>query len=94
MARIRTLGSFVRVALRSHHGSFGSSQGGSEVFEPSGQYVVGSSDEIAKHNIDVEVQLFSTSVFGLARVNTNGSLDSSFGGNGTVLTTIQGDEGA
>jgi uncharacterized delta-60 repeat protein len=119
-----------------------SSQSGSAVFESSGQYVIGSSDEIAKHNIDVEVQLFnaggtvaastgpfnysdtttlsnledtagavavqpngqivvagaqynfSTSVFGLARVDTNGSLDSSFGNNGTVLTTIQGDEGA
>jgi uncharacterized delta-60 repeat protein len=119
-----------------------SSQGGSEVFESSGQFVIGSSDEIAKHNIDVEVQLFSaggtlaastgpfnysdttaldnledtagavavqpngqivvagaqynfsTSVFGLARVNTNGSLDSGFGTKGTVLTTIQGDEGA
>ena len=119
-----------------------SSQGGSEVFESSGQYVIGSSDEIAKHNIDVEVQLFnaggalaastgpfnysnttalgnledtagavavqpngqivvagaqynfSTSVFGLARADTSGSLDSSFGNDGTVLTTIQGDEGA
>jgi uncharacterized delta-60 repeat protein len=119
-----------------------SSPGGGGAFESSGQYVVGSTDEIAKHNIDVEVRLFdaggalaastgpfnysstttlsnledtggavavqsngqivvagaqynfSTSVFGLARVNTNGSLDSGFGTKGTVLTTIQGDEGA
>jgi uncharacterized delta-60 repeat protein len=117
-----------------------SSQGGDDVFESNGQYVLASVDEIVKHDIDVEVQLFnangtldvssgpfnysnttaigiredsaaavavqpngqivlaggqynySTSLIGLARVDTNGSLDSSFGTGGTVLTDITGDD--
>jgi uncharacterized delta-60 repeat protein len=34
----------------------------------------------------------STSVFGLARVNADGSLDTTFGSGGAVTTTIQGNE--
>ena len=49
--------------------------------QPNGQAVVGGS-----HFLD-------TSVFGLARVNTNGSLDTTFGTGGTLTTDIQGDEG-
>jgi uncharacterized delta-60 repeat protein len=119
-----------------------SSQGGDDVFEASGQYVLASVDEIVKHDIDVEVQLFnangtlaassgpfnysnttaigiredsaaavavqpngqivlageqynySTSLIGLARVDTNGSLDSTFGNDGTVLTQITGNDSA
>lgn len=36
-----------------------SSQGGPDVFESTGQYVVGSAVGIAKHNVDVEVQVFN-----------------------------------
>lgn len=35
---------------------------------------------------------FNTSIFGLARVNADGSLDTSFGSGGTLTTTFQGDE--
>lgn len=49
--------------------------------QPNGQAVVGGSHYLA------------TSVFGLARVNTNGSLDTTFGNSGTVTTDIQGDDG-
>ena len=46
-----------------------------------GQIVVGGS-----HFLD-------PSVFGLARIDVGGSLDNTFGDYGTVLTTLQGDEG-
>jgi uncharacterized delta-60 repeat protein len=36
----------------------------------------------------------STSVFGLARLDTNGSLDSTFGTAGVLTTSFQGDDGA
>jgi len=35
----------------------------------------------------------ATSVFGLARVNADGTLDSAFGSGGTLTTTFNGDEG-
>ena len=35
-----------------------------------------------------------TSVFGLARLDTNGSLDSTFGSTGVLTTSFQGDDGA
>jgi len=35
---------------------------------------------------------FSTEVFGLARLNSNGSLDTSFGSGGTVTTSFQSDD--
>ncbi len=37
---------------------------------------------------------FSTSVFGLARVNASGSLDTTFGNGGTLTTSIQGGDSA
>ena len=37
--------------------------------------------------------LLATSVFGLARVNPDGTLDSAFGSGGTLTTTFNGDEG-
>jgi hypothetical protein len=36
----------------------------------------------------------ATSVFGLARVNANGTLDASFGAGGTLTTSFNGDDGA
>ena len=36
----------------------------------------------------------STSVFGLARVNASGSLDTTFGNAGTLTTSIQGGDSA
>ncbi len=118
-----------------------SSHGGNAAFLASGQYVLGNSVGVAKHDVDIQVQQFnadgslavaspafdfsgatgldqardsagavaiqpngqtvvagahflSTSPIGVARVNTNGSLDAGFGSGGTVTTTIQGDEGA
>jgi uncharacterized delta-60 repeat protein len=47
---------------------------------PDGQVVVGGS------------QFYSTSVLGLALLNTNGSLDQAFGSGGAVTTTINGNE--
>lgn len=35
-----------------------------------------------------------TSVFGLARLDTNGSLDSTFASTGVLTTSFQGDDGA
>jgi uncharacterized delta-60 repeat protein len=119
-----------------------SSQGGDDVFESNGEYVIASVVGIVKHDYDVEAQLFnangslaassgpfnysdttaigiredgvtavavqpngqivltggqynySTSLIGLARVDANGSLDSTFGSGGTVLTEITGNDSA
>jgi uncharacterized delta-60 repeat protein len=118
-----------------------SSHGGSAAFLASGQYVLGNSVGVAKHDVDIQVQRFNadgslaaaspafdfsgatgldqasdsagavaiqpngqivvagahflgTSPIGVARVNTDGSLDASFGSGGTLTTTIQGDDGA
>ncbi len=49
--------------------------------EPNGQVVFGGS------------HFFATSVFGLARVNSSGSVDTTFGTRGVVTTEFQGDEG-
>jgi len=55
---------------------------GAVAVQPNGQIVIaGSSFE-------------DTSVFGLARLDTNGSLDSTFGTNGVLTTSFQGDDGA
>jgi uncharacterized delta-60 repeat protein len=116
-----------------------SSHGGDAAFLASGQFVIGSSVGVAKHDVDVQVQRFnadgsvastsptfdysgatgidqgrdgasavavqangqalvggshfqSTAVFGLARVNADGTLDPAFGTGGTVLTSIHGDD--
>ncbi len=53
---------------------------GAVAVQPNGQAVVGGA------------HFSSTSVFGLARVNTNGSLDATFGNGGTLTTTFHGDE--
>lgn len=118
-----------------------SSHGGSAVFLASGQYILGNSVGVAKHDVDVQVQRFNangslaaasttfdysgatgldqardsagavavqpngqivvagahflaTSPIGVARVNTDGSLDSGFGNGGVLTTTLQGNEGA
>jgi uncharacterized delta-60 repeat protein len=55
---------------------------GAVAVQPNGQTVVAGA------------HFLSTSPIGVARVNTNGSLDAGFGSGGTVTTTIQGDEGA
>jgi uncharacterized delta-60 repeat protein len=113
-----------------------SSTGGAAAFLPSGQYVIGQTVGVGKHDDEVQVTYFNaggtvaaaspefhytgtsgedgasavavqpngqavvggshflaTSIFGLARVNTNGSLDTTFGNSGTVTTDIQGDDG-
>jgi len=115
-----------------------SSVGGNATFLSTGQYVIGETVGVAKHDDEVEVEQFNangtldfsspmfhysgagtsgedgasavavqpngqvlvggshflaTSVFGLARIDVGGSLDSTFGDDGTVLTTLQGDEG-
>ena len=117
-----------------------SSQGGSSVFLPSGQFVQANTIGVAKHDVDVQVQRFnadgsiasaspafdysgapgldqaqdgagavavqangqavaggahflSTSLFGLARVNPDGTLDTGFGSGGVLTTTFNGDEG-
>jgi uncharacterized delta-60 repeat protein len=113
-----------------------SSVGGAAAFLPSGQYVIGQTVGVGKHDDEVQVKYFNaggtlaaaspefhytgtsgedganavavqpngqavvggshflaTSVFGLARVNTNGTLDTTFGNSGTVTTDIQGDDG-
>jgi uncharacterized delta-60 repeat protein len=54
---------------------------GAIALEPNGQVVFGGS------------HFFATSVFGLARVNSNGSVDTTFGTEGVVTTEFQGDEG-
>jgi uncharacterized delta-60 repeat protein len=116
-----------------------SSHGGDAAFLANGQFVIGSSIGVAKHDVDVQVQRFnadgsvastsstfdysgatgidqgrdganavvvqangqalvggshfqSTAVFGLARVNGDGTLDSTFGTGGTVLTSVNGDD--
>lgn len=48
---------------------------------PNGQIVYGGS------------RFLSTSVFGVARVNANGSVDATFGSGGALTTTFQGNEG-
>jgi uncharacterized delta-60 repeat protein len=53
---------------------------GAIAIQPNGATVVGGS------------HFFSTSVFGLARVNTSGSLDATFGHAGTLTTSFQGNE--
>jgi uncharacterized delta-60 repeat protein len=115
-----------------------SSVGGNATFLPSGQYVIGNTVGVAKHDDEVQVEQFNgngtldfespefhysgagtsgedganavavqpngqilvggshfldTSVFGLARVDVGGSLDTTFGDDGTVVTSIQGDDG-
>jgi uncharacterized delta-60 repeat protein len=113
-----------------------SSTGGAAAFLPSGEYVIGQTVGVGKHDDEVQVEYFkaggtlaaaspefhytgttgedganavavqpnqqavvggshflATSIFGLARVNTNGSLDATFGSSGTVTTDIQGDDG-
>ena len=55
---------------------------GAVAVQPNGQIVVVGSD------------FKSTSVFGVARLDTNGSLDSSFGTAGVLTTSFQGDDGA
>jgi uncharacterized delta-60 repeat protein len=116
-----------------------SSHGGSSVFLPSGQFVQANGVTVAKHDVDVQVQLFnadgslasaspafdysgaagvdqaldsagavaiqangqavvggahflSTSLFGLARVNPDGTLDAGFGSGGVLTTTFNGNE--
>jgi len=116
-----------------------SSQGGSSVFLPSGQFVQANGVTVAKHDVDVQVQRFnadgsiasaspafdysgapgldqaidgagavaiqangqavaggahflSTSPFGLARVNPDGTLDTRFGTGGVLTTTFNGNE--
>jgi uncharacterized delta-60 repeat protein len=114
-----------------------SSAGGNATFLSSGQYVIGATVGVAKHDDEVQVEQFNangtldfesplfhysgagtsgedgasavavqpngqilvggshfldTSVFGLARIDVGGSLDSTFGDDGTVLTTLQGDD--
>jgi uncharacterized delta-60 repeat protein len=55
---------------------------GAVTVQPNGQIVVVGSD------------FKSTSVFGVARLDTSGSLDSSFGTAGVLTTSFQGDDGA
>jgi uncharacterized delta-60 repeat protein len=116
------------------------SQGGPDTFLASGQYVLGNTAAVAKHDTDIQVQRFNangslaaasaafdfsgatgldqardgagavavqpngqtvvagshflgTSPIGVARVNADGSLDAGFGSGGTLITTLQGDEG-
>lgn len=54
---------------------------GAIAVEPNGQIVFGGS------------HFFATSVFGLARVNSNGNIDPPFGTGGVVTTDFQGDDG-
>jgi len=54
---------------------------GAVALQPNGQIVVGGA------------HFFGTSVFGLARVNSSGSLDTSFGNGGVLTTSFFGDEG-
>lgn len=112
-----------------------SSAGGHAAFVPSGQYVIGESVGVGKHDVEVQVKYFNadgslaaaspefhytgttgedgasgiavqpngqavvggshfldTAVFGLDRVNTNGSPDTTFGTDGTITTDIQDDD--
>jgi uncharacterized delta-60 repeat protein len=55
---------------------------GAVAVQPNGQIVIAGSS------------FKDTSVFGLARLDTNGSLDSTFGTNGVLTTSFQGDDGA
>lgn len=118
-----------------------SSHGGAAAFLPSGQFVVATAFNVARHDVDVQVRRFnaggsvastspsfdysgasgldpardtagavaiqangsavaggshflSTAVFGLARVNASGSLDTTFGNAGTLTTSIQGGDSA
>lgn len=117
------------------------SHGGNSLFLASGQYVLGTTVGVAKHDDDIQVRRFNangslaaasaafnfsgapapdqardsagavvvqangqivvagahflgSSVFGVARVNADGSLDAGFGSGGTLTTTLQGNEGA
>jgi uncharacterized delta-60 repeat protein len=55
---------------------------GAVAVQPNGQIVIAGSS------------FKDTSVFGLARLDTNGSLDSTFGSTGVLTTSFQGDDGA
>jgi uncharacterized delta-60 repeat protein len=55
---------------------------GAVAVQPNGQIVIAGSS------------FQSTSVFGLARLDTNGNLDSTFGNAGVLTTSFQGDDGA
>jgi uncharacterized delta-60 repeat protein len=55
---------------------------GAAAVQPNGQIVIAGSS------------FKDTSVFGLARLDTNGSLDSTFGSTGVLTTSFQGDDGA
>jgi uncharacterized delta-60 repeat protein len=55
---------------------------GAVAVQPNGQIVIAGSS------------FQSTSVFGLARLDTNGSLDGTFGNAGVLTTSFQGDDGA
>jgi uncharacterized delta-60 repeat protein len=55
---------------------------GAVAVQPNGQIVIAGSS------------FKDTSVFGLARLDTNGSLDSTFGSAGVLTTSFQGDDGA
>jgi uncharacterized delta-60 repeat protein len=54
---------------------------GAVAIEPNGQVVIGGS------------HFLGTAVFGLAKFNSNGSVDTSFGTGGVVTTEFQGNEG-
>jgi uncharacterized delta-60 repeat protein len=116
-----------------------SSQGGSSIFLPSGQFVQAHGVSVARHDDDVQVQrfnadgtiasaspafdysgaagldqardsagavavqangqavvggahFFGTSLFGVARVNPDGTLDAGFGSGGVLTTTLNGNE--
>jgi uncharacterized delta-60 repeat protein len=73
-----------------------SSQGGPDVFLSSGQSLQGRSVGVVKHDTDAQVggaHFLATSVFGLARLTTNGNLDPTFGNGGMLTTFLQGNEG-
>jgi len=55
---------------------------GAAAVQPNGQIVIAGSS------------FKDTSVFGLARLDTNGSLDTTFGSTGVLTTSFQGDDGA
>lgn len=75
-------GSLAAASPQFHYtGTTGEDGAGAVAVQPNGQIVVAGS------------HFLGTSVFGVARVDANGSLDTTFGTGGTLTTTIQGDDG-
>jgi len=84
----------------------GASTGGTTLFQPDGKYLIAQSaaGEAGENDIDMQVPRFSSTggvdfgfsnpPFDVARLNSTGSLDTSFGSGGRVATAIPNSQAA